>query len=449
MSAHFGEMLLSRRRHLGLSIQQVANTIKIRPQIIEYFENEDFPHMPPRGYAQGMISSYARYLGLNPREVVDAYFDSLYQFERSTEGHGAGRYQDSVADVYPRSSNDAGRFLMVNTPSPSSRFASRPQQAGYVSESSSLHEPVSATQLRPVDSERVRAARPSGQRARGAVPRQGQSAARRVDGPSRRQHPVQPRPRDGYSQDRMQRASQYRDNRSGRGGNGGRRPASQPSYDPRILLLIGAIGMLVIVVLGFLVVRGCTPKPAPTPQAPAPKEEPVGSSSPSSSSKDDDDDSVDEEPVDGEGGPVDDSPDDADSSKVDDTGTAGADGEEPAKPKPTKVRVSLKQKDAVAWIEVKLDGKSVLAAQEVGPFSQEFTVTERIEITTDKPSDVLVSKNGKKVRYDTKVPGLAKVSIEAPKPPEPMEDSEGEGDSQQDGNQGSRGVAEPQSADTQ
>ena len=225
--------------------------------------------------------------------------------------------------------------------------------------------------------------------------------------------------------------------------------ASQPSYDPRILLLIGAIGMLVIVVLGFLVVRGCTPKPAPTPQAPAPKEEPVGSSSPSSSSKDDDDDSVDEEPVDGEGGPVDDSPDDADSSKVDDTGTAGADGEEPAKPKPTKVRVSLKQKDAVAWIEVKLDGKSVLAAQEVGPFSQEFIVTERIEITTDKPSDVLVSKNGKKVRYDTKVPGLAKVSIEAPKPPEPMEDPEGEGDSQQDGNQGSRGAAEPQSADTQ
>lgn len=446
MSAHFGEMLLSRRRHLGLSIQQVANTIKIRPQIIEYFENEDFAHMPPRGYAQGMISSYARYLGLNPREVVDAYFDSLYQFERSTEGHGAGRYQDSVADVYPRSSNDAGRFLMVNTPSPSSRFASRPQQAGYISESNSPHEPVSATQLRPVDFERSRASRPSGQRPNGAGPRQGQAPARRVDGPHRRPNAGQPRPRDGYSQDRMQRASQYRGNRSGRGGGGGRRPAPQSSYDPRFLLLIGAVGMLAIVLLGFLVVKGCTPKQAPTPQAPAPKEEPVGSSSDGSASNDDVDDVVEEEAVDGEGEPVEDSSGDANSSKTDDPGTDGTDGEEPAKPKPTKVRVSLKEKDAVAWIEVKLDGKSVLAAQEVGPFSQEFIVTERIEITTDKPSDVLVSKNGKKVRYDTKVPGLAKVSIEAPKPPEPKEGSDGEGDSQQEGNQASRRTTEPQSS---
>ena len=70
MAARFGDMLLEQRRRMGLSIQQVANTIKIRPQIIEYFETGNFASMPPRGYAQGMISSYARFLGLNPREVV-------------------------------------------------------------------------------------------------------------------------------------------------------------------------------------------------------------------------------------------------------------------------------------------------------------------------------------------------------------------------------------------
>ena len=68
--ARFGDMLYQRRREMGLTILQIANTIKIRPQIIEFFENGDFSSMPPRGYAQGMISSYARYLGLNPREVV-------------------------------------------------------------------------------------------------------------------------------------------------------------------------------------------------------------------------------------------------------------------------------------------------------------------------------------------------------------------------------------------
>ena len=70
MAARFGDMLLEQRRRMGLSIQQVANTIKIRPQIIEFFETGNFASMPPRGYAQGMISSYARFLGLNPREVV-------------------------------------------------------------------------------------------------------------------------------------------------------------------------------------------------------------------------------------------------------------------------------------------------------------------------------------------------------------------------------------------
>lgn len=96
MAARFGDMLLEQRRRMGLSIQQVANTIKIRPQIIEFFENGNFASMPPRGYAQGMISSYARFLGLNPREVVNAYFDDLMAYERETSQQG-GRFQDAAA----------------------------------------------------------------------------------------------------------------------------------------------------------------------------------------------------------------------------------------------------------------------------------------------------------------------------------------------------------------
>ena len=112
MAARFGDMLLEQRRRMGLSIQQVANTIKIRPQIIEFFETGNFASMPPRGYAQGMISSYARFLGLNPREVVNAYFDDLMAYERETSQQG-GRFQDAAGYVKSRSSVDNGRFLMV------------------------------------------------------------------------------------------------------------------------------------------------------------------------------------------------------------------------------------------------------------------------------------------------------------------------------------------------
>ena len=138
MPSQFGDMLLNRRRQMGLSIQQVANTIKIRPQIIEFFEKGDFSSMPPRGYAQGMISSYARFLGLNPRTVVGAYFDELDRYERETSRSG-GHFQDAAGFVSARSENPTGRFMALDG---GSRFAQRPPQAGYVSEANSGHEPI-------------------------------------------------------------------------------------------------------------------------------------------------------------------------------------------------------------------------------------------------------------------------------------------------------------------
>ena len=114
---------------------------------------------------------------------------------------------------------------------------------------------------------------------------------------------------------------------------------------------------------------------------------------------------------------------------------AGEDGQDASaeaddEPEETIVKVSVKEKGAVAWVEVKLDGKIVLGKQVLGPFEQEFTVTSQIDITTDSPSDVTVRKNGEKVRYDTKVSGVGKVSIVAPKKDssdEKVVDSDGDG----------------------
>ncbi len=94
--------------------------------------------MPPRGYAQGMISSYARFLGLNPREVVNAYFDDLMAYERETSQQG-GRFQDAAGYVNSRSSVDNGRFLMVQG-GRSTRYGQRPPQAGYITETGSSEE---------------------------------------------------------------------------------------------------------------------------------------------------------------------------------------------------------------------------------------------------------------------------------------------------------------------
>lgn len=431
MTRHFGEMLLERRRQMGASIQQVANVIKIRPQIIEYFETENFAAMPPRGYSQGIIASYARFLGLNPREVVDAYFDALHEYERNGSGGRAGRFQDAAADANPRSSNAAGRYMMVNSV-PASRYGQRPPQAGYVSEFSSAHEPVSASRLRPVSTADSRR-RPS----QGGYDSTLRSRTRRSDGypasdqrdprahASRSQdgRPYRdPRgPRDTYPDQRpARRASGGQPPRGGAGRGqaprGGSRPPQQ-GPDMKFLAIM-ALGILILIALVMVLLRGCAPKPEAAGSA---------SSTPSAQKADSKDTSKDSADVDEGGDSSADEGDDADeaSSSEDKTDKTSKDEE----PKETIVKVRLKEKGAVAWIEVKLDGKIVLGKQVVGPFEEEFKVETQIDITTNTPSAVAIYKNGDKVRYDTKVSGVGKVSILAPKKEEPEKvvDSDGDG----------------------
>ena len=83
----FSDMLLARRRELGLSIAQASKVLKLKEQVLMAFEEGDFANIPKSGYAQGMLSSYARYLGLNPREIVDQFQEDLYQHEYGTSSH--------------------------------------------------------------------------------------------------------------------------------------------------------------------------------------------------------------------------------------------------------------------------------------------------------------------------------------------------------------------------
>lgn len=83
----FSELLLDRRRQLGLTVGQASQVLKLKEQVLIAFEEGDFDNIPQSGYAQGMLSSYARYLGLNPREVVDLFQEELYEHVHGTSSH--------------------------------------------------------------------------------------------------------------------------------------------------------------------------------------------------------------------------------------------------------------------------------------------------------------------------------------------------------------------------
>lgn len=80
-------MLVERRRQLGLTIEQASHVLKIKPAVLVAFEEGDFLHIPKSGYAQGMLSSYARYLGMNPRSVVDQFCEDLFEYQNGSTSH--------------------------------------------------------------------------------------------------------------------------------------------------------------------------------------------------------------------------------------------------------------------------------------------------------------------------------------------------------------------------
>lgn len=427
MAARFGDMLLEQRRRMGLSIQQVANTIKIRPQIIEFFETGNFASMPPRGYAQGMISSYARFLGLNPREVVNAYFDDLMAYERETSQQG-GRFQDAAGYVNSRSSVDNGRFLMVQG-GRSTRYGQRPQQAGYITETGSGEEirsqrdrfrsaPMPEDRALPAARGVARDPRAgygdggysdrgyrgvSTGRSRGGyadadttqvTPRlrsQSQPCGQRPSAPRSGQRGYR-----GRSDSNRGRMPQGGGRSSSSRGRGGSRAPQNNGLDPRIVYAgIGAVTLLLIVLIVVLL-RGCASStPETTPETPTATKTTTKKSSKKTETVDEDED-------------TDESTDESTDSDATKTTAKKEENEV------TKVKVSV-AKGKTAWIEVKVDGKSVYGAQATGPFEQEYTPESSIEITTSKPSDVTVTKNGEKVRYDTKTSGVARVTITVPK----------------------------------
>ena len=445
---------MNRRRQLGLSIQQVANTVKIRPQIIEFFENEDFGSMPPRGYAQGMISSYARFLGLNPRQVVEAYLEDLHEYENAVPS-AAGRFQEVSSEATSRSSNAQGRFYMVDGTA-SSRYGQRPPQAGYVSESTSLHQPVSANRLRSASIVNARDPQAQGRPAEsayGSQQRQGTSygngaygqgqgayGVRQAGGPygsgsarygsqgagntqrlqstdARQQGSGRQRGQNGSGQQRDYRqqggSGQQRDGRQqgrsgqqrsgtgsaqGRGNRvNGRSGGLLSGIDPRFLILGTALVMVLLGLLIFGIVRGCSASNS--------DEAAVGSTD-ATTIVTSSDTSTDETDASADATADDDGETSTDASSDEEASEEEAESDE------TIVTVSVAD-DAVAYLEVKLDGVSVLGSDQVGPVELEYTVEEQIVITTDSPSDVKVYVNGEKVSYDVKTSGVAKVTIDA------------------------------------
>ena len=86
-----GTTLRARRESLGLSIEHMAQVTNIRPRLLETFEASDYDKYPAKGYASGMLSSYARALGLDPRPILSGFALELDSYNQRLEIEAGAR----------------------------------------------------------------------------------------------------------------------------------------------------------------------------------------------------------------------------------------------------------------------------------------------------------------------------------------------------------------------
>ena len=79
-----GDTLRERRTDLGITIEQAEEFTRIRGKLLVALEAGDYTRLPNPGYVRGYVSSYAKYLELDPVPLL-----AMYRAET-----GAGRYHD-------------------------------------------------------------------------------------------------------------------------------------------------------------------------------------------------------------------------------------------------------------------------------------------------------------------------------------------------------------------
>ena len=422
----FSEMLVDRRRRLGLSVVQAAEQLKLKEQVLIAFEDGDFGNMPKSGYAQGMLSSYARYLGLNPRVITQQFSSDLHAWEREVgrsnrRDRGAAAsptgYQGSRG-LLPTSGGYAGDLNDYATTSP----ARVKGEEGGVYEAARRRSRTGERRYTGRDVTREQEQRRASQYGRTRTRQTRSERARRNDVPlapsaggriTRREVT----PSDFEDDLRYGTASPYEaastatGRRSSRnivrvdrprvrrraGANRGRAGQSDPRNrrvpsgilggETRRLVILTFVIVAILTAIIIFSVSSC----ASGAQRDARGSSVVSTTQTTAQTSSSQSTQSTSNPSDSTGDATD---------PTDQTST-----------EPTEVEVSVAS-GGVSWVEIKCDGKSVMAQQVTGPWDQSYTVTQSITIHVSNVSVVTVSKNGETQSFETKASGLGTITIQ-------------------------------------
>jgi cytoskeleton protein RodZ len=68
-----GKFLKKERETRSISLEEISNSTKIKQHHLRAIEEDRYEVLPPALYVKGFLMGYARYLSLDPRDVVHQY----------------------------------------------------------------------------------------------------------------------------------------------------------------------------------------------------------------------------------------------------------------------------------------------------------------------------------------------------------------------------------------
>lgn len=88
-----GEFLRQEREKRGITIEQVASATKVSVRMLHALEADHYVELPAKPFIRGFVTSYARFIGLDPKEILTQYghfIDDRSHDRPSREGGHSG-----------------------------------------------------------------------------------------------------------------------------------------------------------------------------------------------------------------------------------------------------------------------------------------------------------------------------------------------------------------------
>lgn len=122
--ATLGNILSEARARAGINLSNAAAATRLKTQMIEALERDDFSKIPATIYGKGFIKIYAEYLGLDPAPLIEEYLSkvgppkapslmgdpskTIQHPKVQVDGEEAASGQENPPDVVMQSGMEAG-----------------------------------------------------------------------------------------------------------------------------------------------------------------------------------------------------------------------------------------------------------------------------------------------------------------------------------------------------